>query len=137
MALNADKADKDGAGNSITNTYLTKANGLTNVSLDTETRKLQKTINGTTSDITTLAIVPGTGTNSAIGGLTGSNTSIASGEGSFAFGSGSKATAKCAVAMGLKAEASAVYAVAIGGWHKDIGTTTASGIASLATGLGS
>ena len=39
--------------------------------------------------------------------------------------------------MGLKAEASALYAVAIGGWHKDIGATTASGIASLATGLGS
>ena len=40
LALNADKADKDGAGNSITDTYLTKTNGLTNVSLNTSTRKL-------------------------------------------------------------------------------------------------
>lgn len=46
---------QDAQGHNIANYYLTKADGVTNVAWDTTNSKLTKTINGTTSDIVTLA----------------------------------------------------------------------------------
>ena len=74
-------------------------NGVTNVTLDTATRKLQKTINGVTSDITQLAMVPGEGEGSAIGGSL-TDLPIASAKNTIAFGDGSRATKQGAVAIG-------------------------------------
>lgn len=51
----AAKATADGSGNNIVNTYLTKAAGVTNVAYDTTNKKITKTINGTTSDVVTVA----------------------------------------------------------------------------------
>ena len=121
----------------LSTSYVSVISGVTDVTFDSSTRKLQKTINGLATDITTLAIVPGTTSGAAIGGLTGSNSCTASGEGSFAFGSGSQATGKCSVAIGLQAKASGLYAVAIGGYHSSLGYTEANGAASVAFGLGS
>ena len=48
IALNADKADKDGNGNIIKNTYLPLTGGtLTGVLKTTSTIQFQKTVNGT------------------------------------------------------------------------------------------
>lgn len=49
----AQQANKDGAGNVITSTYLTKTAGVTGVNWDNTNKKLTKTINNTTSDIVT------------------------------------------------------------------------------------
>lgn len=49
----AQQAIKDGSGNVITSTYLTKTAGVTGVNWDNTNKKLTKTINGTTSDIVT------------------------------------------------------------------------------------
>lgn len=130
----------------LSDTYLIKTAGVTDVSLNDLTRQLQKTINGTTSNITQLAFVPGTGTNSAVGGGTGSDLPTASATASLAFGKGAKATNQYAISIGLQSEATNQYAIAIGGRNSGvitpIGSTTttyvtAAGVASIATGLGS
>lgn len=45
------QAGKDGSGNTITSTYLTKAVGVTAVTWDNTNKKLMQTINGSTTDI--------------------------------------------------------------------------------------
>lgn len=142
----AAKATADASGNNIANTYLTKAAGVTDVTVDNSTRKLQKTINGTVSDVTTLVFVPGTGDYSGIGGQTGSDTCTASGKYSLAYGKAAKATAQNAISIGLQTEATGVYSIALGGRNSAIVTplgtstttnTTAAGTAAIAAGLGS
>ena len=76
------KAVKDGSGNNIVNTYLTKAAGVTAVSWDSTNKKLTRTINGTAADV--LQFVAGSNitltaesgkltiTNNAVDTLTGS-----------------------------------------------------------------
>lgn len=141
----AAKATADASGNNIANTYLTKAAGVTDVTVNNSTRKLQKTINGTVSDVTTLVFVPGTGSYSAIGGQTGDDVCTASGDYSLAYGRAAKATAKNAISIGLQTEAKNDYSIALGGRNPAIVTplgtdtttnTTAAGLASIAAGLG-
>ena len=47
------QAGKDGSGNTITSTYLTKAAGVTAITWDNTNKKLTQTINGSTTDIIT------------------------------------------------------------------------------------
>lgn len=59
IALNADKADKDGNGNIIKNTYLPLTGGtLTGVLKTTSTIQFQKTVNGTQRYITLKTVSP-------------------------------------------------------------------------------
>lgn len=140
---------------------LKDSTAVTNVGWDSTNWKIQKTINGTTSDVVTLPLISGTGTDSAVGGKkTGATACVASGNYSFAFGSGAQATNTCAVAfntissgqasfsVGYKiagennTEASGVGAIAMGGstfasgnYSTSIGyNCTASGVMSIAIG---
>lgn len=64
------KAGKDGDGNIITTTYLTKATGVTSVSWDSTNKKIQKTINGTTTDVVQVKAGDGIGVTAAAGEVT-------------------------------------------------------------------
>lgn len=76
---------------------------VTNISWDGTNSKIQKTINGTTSDVVTIPIIAGTGARAAIGGVTsGTNACVASGVDSFAFGSKNTASGGGSVAFGTQ-----------------------------------
>ena len=140
---------------------LKDSTAVTNVGWDSTNWKIQKTINGTTSDVVTLPLISGTGTDSAVGGLkTTGSACVASGDYSFAFGSGAQATNTCSIAfntissgigsfsVGCKiagknnTEASGTGAIAMGAstfasgnYSASIGyNCTASGISSFALG---
>ena len=130
----------------LSDTYLTKTAGVTNVSLNNSTRQLQKTINGTTSNIAQLAFIPGTGTNSAVGGGTGSDLPTASATAALAFGKWAHASGQYSISIGMYSQATNQYSIALGGRNSGnvtpIGSTTttyvtAAGVASIASGLGS
>lgn len=162
----AAKATADANGNNIADTYLTKAAGVTDVTLNASSQKLQKIINSTTSDIMYMPFVPGTGTNSAIGGYIPTSTSedeeakrpkatgqyaiaygpnaSASGKWSIAIGdtaivekpTGAQTNPNYAVAIGNESKATALNAIAIGGRNSDVGPCFAGGAASVALGAG-
>lgn len=162
----AAKAIADANGNNIADTYLTKAAGVTDVTLNTSSQKLQKIINNTTSDIMYMPFVPGTGENSAIGGYIPTSTSEAeeakrpkaTGQYAIAYGANASASGKWsiaigdtaivekptgaqtnpnyAVAIGNESKATALNAIAIGGRNSDVGPCFAGGAASVALGAG-
>lgn len=59
--VQVESAVRDGTGKTISSTYSTKAETVTNVSYNSTSKKIQKTINGTTSDVVTLATVATSG----------------------------------------------------------------------------
>ena len=73
-AMTAIYANLDSDGNSIVDTYLTKADGVTNVSWDNNNLKLQQTINKKTSDILQCSAGDGIVLTAAAGSLTITNT---------------------------------------------------------------
>lgn len=128
----------------LSDTYLTKTAGVTDVSLDNSTRQLQKTINGTTSNIAQLPFIKGSGTGSAIGGATSTSAPTASGAYSIAFGIQTESSATGSFSMGYNSHALGQYSIAMGSSQSKIaipqGDSTTSviaakGVASIATGL--
>lgn len=112
---------------------LKDSTAVTNVGWDSTNWKIQKTINGTTSDVVTLPLISGTGTDSAVGGLkTTAAACVASGDYSFAFGSGAQATNTCTVAFNTISSGKASFSVG----YKIAGknNTEASGIGAIAMG---
>lgn len=107
---------------------LKDSTAVTNVSWDSTNWKIQKTINGTTSDVVSIPFIKGSGTNSTQGiGCT------ASGNYSFAAGADAQATNTSAVAL-MSGIASQQGAFAVGGQAGNNTTTTASGIGAMAFG---
>lgn len=104
---------------------------VTNISWDSTNRKIQKTINETTSDVVVMPIVAGTGANSAVGGRA---DCIASGQDSFAYGYDAQATGKQSIAF-YRGIATKQGAIAMGGVVTGLTATTASGIGSIAIGF--
>lgn len=112
---------------------LKDSTAVTNVGWDSTNWKIQKTINGTTSDVVTLPFILGTGTDSAVGGKkTTTSACIATGNYSFAFGSGAQATNTCAVAFNTIA--SGVGSFSAGTKLSGKNNTEASGFGSIAIG---
>lgn len=109
---------------------LKDSTAVTNVGWDSTNWKIQKTINGTTSDVVTLPFISGTGTNSAVGGST---SSTATGNYSFAFGNVASATATGAIALG-NCTASGQIAIAIGNKASGANKTNSSGTGAIAIG---
>ena len=103
---------------------------VTNVSWDSANKKIQKTINGTISDVVTIPLTSGTGINSAVGG---SINSTATGDYSFAFGDVASATGAGAIALG-NCKASEQIAIAIGNKASGFKKAEASGLGSIAIG---
>ena len=108
---------------------------VTNVSWDSTNQKIQKTINGTTSDVVVMPIVSGTGEASAVGGVAGEGLTppVASGKGSFAFGNDAQATNLYSFAIN-RGIASGSNSIAIGGKVTGMSQTEASATASIAIG---
>lgn len=112
---------------------LKDSTAVTNVGWDSTNWKIQKTINGTTSDVVTLPLIPGTGTDSAVGGKkTTAAACIATGNYSFAFGSGAQATNTCAVAFNTISSGVGSFSVGTKLTGKNI--TEASGFGAIAMG---
>ncbi len=66
----ADKATADASGNTITDTYLTKASGVTAVTWDSTNKKITRTINGSAADVVQFAA----GSNITLTGASGTLT---------------------------------------------------------------
>lgn len=112
---------------------LKDSTAVTNVGWDSTNWKIQKTINGTTSDVVTLPFIPGTGTDSAVGGRkTGNAACVASGNYSFAFGSGAQATNTGSVAFNTIS--GGVGSFSVGTKLTGKNNTEASGFGAIAMG---
>ncbi len=112
---------------------LKDSTAVTNVGWDSTNWKIQKTINGTTSDVVTLPLISGAGTDSAVGGKkTDVGACVASGNYSFAFGSGAQATNTCAVAFNTISSGQNSFSVGYKITGKN--STEASGIGAIAMG---
>ncbi len=111
------------------------------ISWNSSTNTIQKTINGITTNIVTLPLVPGIGLQSAqgAGGMAGGDNSfafergIASADYSFAFGAGSEASGNGGVAF-MRGIASGAGSFAIGVQNGNQRQPEASGIGSIAIG---
>ena len=82
--VQVESAIRDGTGKTISSTYSTKAETVTDVSYDSSSKKIQKTINGTTTDVATIpstasevGALPSTTTYAASASVGGSASTIA------------------------------------------------------------
>lgn len=113
----------------------------TYISWNSSTNTIQKTINGITTDIVTLPLIPGTGIKSAQGGegtASGENSfaferGIASGDYSFAVGSGSQAIGTGSIAF-MRGIARGMGSFALGGQNGEQRQPEAAGVLSVAIG---